>query len=155
VLAREGSSIATVLWPGVQYLTGQAFDLCKLANPVLAAGARLGFDLAHAIGNVPLDLHASGADFAVWFGYKYLNGGRGAIGGCFVHERTANDASLPRLAGWWGHDKASRFAMPLGFQPTAGAEGWQISNPPIFSAAPLLASLELFESAGLARLRRK
>jgi kynureninase len=155
LLAREGASIATVLWPGVQYLTGQAFDLCKLANPARSHGCRVGFDLAHAIGNVPLELHASGADFAVWCGYKYLNGGPGAIGGCFVHERHANDATLPRLAGWWGHDKPSRFAMPMNFQPIAGAEGWQVSNPPIFSAAPLLASLELFERAGLARLRRK
>src|SRR5262249_12700835 len=115
VFAREGASIATVVWPGVQYLTGQAFDLRKIARAARAAGACVGFDLAHAIGNVPLELNASGADFAVWCGYKYLNGGPGALGGCFVHERHANDPTLPRLTGWWGHDKASRFAMPSAY----------------------------------------
>jgi kynureninase len=155
LIARDGADIATILWPGVQYLTGQLFDLHNIASVARSMGCRIGFDLAHAIGNVPLELHASDADFAVWCGYKYLNGGPGAIGGCFVHERHARDSSLPRLAGWWGHDKSSRFEMPPEFSAIPGAQGWQVSNPPILSAAPLLASLEIFERAGIERLRRK
>jgi kynureninase len=155
VLAREGPRLALVLWPGVQYLTGQLFDLGAITAAARAAGAVVGLDLAHAIGNVPLRLHDWNADFAVWCSYKYLNAGPGAIGGCFVHERHAQKPSLPRFAGWWGHDKARRFEMAPDFQPISGAEGWQVSNPPVLSAAPLLASLELFERAGLARLREK
>ena len=120
-----------------------------------AYGCRIGFDLAHAIGNVPLALHDSGADFAVWCSYKYLNAGPGAVGGCFVHERHAEARDLPRFAGWWGHDRARRFLMEPHFMPLRGAEGWQLSNPPILSLAPLAASLELFATAGLKRLRRK
>jgi kynureninase len=155
VLAREGPRLALVLWPGVQYLTGQLFDLGAVTAAAHAAGAVVGFDLAHAIGNVPLRLHDWNADFAVWCSYKYLNAGPGAIGGCFVHERHARDPSLPRFAGWWGHDKARRFEMAPDFHPISGAEGWQVSNPPVLSAAPLLASLELFERAGMTRLREK
>jgi kynureninase len=160
ILAREGERVALVLWPGVQYLTGQLFDLGAITAAARAAGAVVGLDLAHAIGNVPLRLHDWNADFAVWCSYKYLNAGPGAIGGCFVHERHAHESGgrhrrLPRFAGWWGHDKARRFEMARDFHPIPGAEGWQVSNPPVLSAAPLLASLELFERAGLARLREK
>jgi kynureninase len=154
-LEREGPRIALVLWPGVQYLTGQLFDLGTITAAARATGALVGLDLAHAIGNVPLRLHDWNADFAVWCSYKYLNAGPGAIGGCFVHERHAERPDLPRFAGWWGHDKARRFEMRPDFHPIAGAEGWQVSNPPVLSAAPLLASLALFERAGMTRLREK
>jgi kynureninase len=146
--------VALVLWPGVQYLTGQAFDLARIARAAAACGAACGFDLAHAVGNLPLALHDAGADFAVWCSYKYLNGGPGALGGAFVHERHAR-SGLPRLAGWWGHEPATRFRMGPEFHPAFGAAGWQVSNPPIFSTAPLLASLALFEAAGLPALRAK
>jgi kynureninase len=155
LIEREGSQIATVMLPSVQFLNGQRFDLRAIAEQAHRAGCRVGFDLAHAIGNVPLQLHDSGADFAVWCHYKYLNAGPGAIGGCFIHERHARDFDLVRLAGWWGHDKVSRFQMPHEFQPLPGAEGWQISNLPILAAAPLLASLPLFDAAGLPALRAK
>jgi kynureninase len=154
LLAERGEEVALVLWPGVQYRTGQVFDLARVARAARGAGSVCGFDLAHSIGNVPLALHDSGADFAVWCSYKYLNGGPGALGGAFVHERHAAGA-LPRLAGWWGHEGATRFQMGPDFNPSYGAAGWQVSNPPIFSAAPLLASLALFESAGMAALRAK
>jgi kynureninase len=154
-LAHRGAEISLVLWPGTQYLSGQVFDLPRIAAAAHQAGCIVGFDLAHSIGNVPLNLHDGGADFAVWCSYKYLNAGPGAIGGCFVHERHARAPSRPRLAGWWGHDPLTRFAMAPGFEPAAGAPGWQISNPPILSAAPLLASLELFAAAGLTHLRAK
>lgn len=154
-LDERGKEIALVLWPGAQFRTGQVFDLGRIARAAQRAGARVGFDVAHSIGNVPLALHASGADFAAWCSYKYLNAGPGAIGGCFVHERHGGDPNVPRLAGWWGHDPVSRFEMLPGFRPMPGAAGWQVSNPPILSAAPLLASLELFREARLARLREK
>lgn len=154
VLAARGDEVALVLWPGVQYRTGQAFDLARIAAASQRAGARCGFDLAHAIGNTPLSLHASGADFAVWCSYKYLNAGPGAIGGAFVHGRHSR-ATVPGLAGWWGNDPASRFRMEPGFVPAPGAAAWQVSNPPILSAAPLLASLELFDTAGVGALREK
>jgi kynureninase len=150
-LEEWGAEVALVLWPGVQYRTGQAFDLGRIARAIHRAGAVAGFDLAHSIGNMPLALHDIEADFAVWCSYKYLNAGPGAIGGCFVHERH----ELPHLAGWWGHDAATRFRMGPRFHAAPGAAGWQISNPPILSAAPLIASLSLFEEAGLPRLRRK
>jgi kynureninase len=149
-----GSTLATVLLPGVQYLTGQRLDLAAITRCGHEVGSHVGFDLAHAIGNTPLQLHDWNVDFAVWCSYKYLNSGPGAIGGAFVHERHAT-SKLPRLAGWWGHDKQSRFAMPPAFVPLPGAEGWQISNPPILATAPLLASLALFEQAGFDRLRAK
>jgi kynureninase len=155
LIEREGASIATVLWPGVQYLTGQSFDIAGIAAVARKHGCTVGVDLAHAIGNVPLKLHDCGVDFAVWCGYKYLNGGPGAIGGAFVHDRHAHAFDLPRLAGWWGHDPASRFAMPHDFAPQAGAAGWQISNPPIFAMTPLIASLDLFARAGMDALRAK
>ncbi|HVY64581.1 MAG TPA: kynureninase [Gammaproteobacteria bacterium] len=155
LLEAEGERIALVLLPGVQYLSGERLDLAAYTAWARAHGCRVGFDLAHAVGNVPLALHDSGADFAVWCSYKYLNAGPGAVGGCFVHDRHAEAADLPRLAGWWGHDRARRFLMEPRFTPLRGAEGWQLSNPPILSLAPLAASLDLFARAGLARLRRK
>ena len=154
LLRQRGDEVALVLWPGVQYRTGQAFDLAAIAAATRAAGACCGFDLAHAMGNLPLALHDAGPDFAVWCGYKYLNGGPGALAGLFVHARHAH-IDLPRLGGWWGHDPATRFAMGPDFVPASGAAGWQISNPPILSAAPLLASLPLFSSAGQRALQAK
>lgn len=155
VLAREGQAIATVLLPGVQYLTGQLFDMQAITQAAQQQGCTVGFDLAHAIGNVPLQLHDWNIDFAVWCSYKYLNSGPGAIGGAFVHERHAHRVDLPRLAGWWGHDKTTRFAMPQQFVLLPGAEGWQLSNPPILACAPLLAALQLFQDAGIKALRNK
>jgi kynureninase len=155
LIERQAQRLCLVLLPGVQYLTGQSLTLAPIIAAARRAGAAVGLDLAHAIGNTPLRLHDWNADFAVWCSYKYLNAGPGAIGGCFVHERHANRLDLPRFAGWWGHDKLRRFEMGPEFRPIPGAEGWQVSNPPILSTAPLLASLELFRRAGGARLRRK
>ena len=149
-----GDELALVLWPGVQYRTGQAFDCGRIARAAHAQGALAGFDLAHAIGNLPLRLHEWDVDFAVWCSYKYLNAGPGAIGGCFVHERHFSSAP-PRLSGWWGHDPKTRFQMAPEFHPAAGAAGWAVSNPPILSAAPLLASLDMFRAAGIEDLRAK
>ncbi len=153
-LAEHGSRIALVLWPGVQYRTGEAFDLAAVAQLAHAHGCAVGFDLAHAAGNLPLALHDSDADFAVWCSYKYLNSGPGAVAGCFVHERHAH-AEVPRFAGWWGHDQKTRFRMGPEFVPTPGADGWQLSNPPILALAPLRASLDVFHRAGILRLREK
>ncbi|MDQ3056570.1 MAG: kynureninase, partial [Pseudomonadota bacterium] len=153
-IAEHGPRLAMILWPGVQYRTGQAFDLKEIARLGHAAGAIVGFDLAHAAGNLPLQLHDSDADFAVWCHYKYMNSGPGAVAGCFVHQRHANTAR-PRFAGWWGHEQSTRFRMGPEFVPTTGAEGWQLSNPPILGLAPLRASLELFERAGMETLRSK
>lgn len=153
-LAEHGSRIALVMLPGVQYRTGQAFDLKTITALAHRHGCTVGFDLAHAIGNLPLQLHDSGADFAIWCSYKYLNGGPGAVGGAFIHQRHAR-GDLPRFAGWWGHDKATRFQMGPQFDPTPGAEGWQLSNPPILALAPLRISLEMFRRAGMPALREK
>ncbi|KPN06592.1 kynureninase [Xanthomonas arboricola] len=153
-IARHGPRLALVLWPGIQYRTGQAFELGEIARLARAQGAMVGFDLAHAVGNIALTLHDDGADFAVWCHYKYLNAGPGAVGGCFVHARHAN-SDLPRMAGWWGHEQQSRFRMEPQFVPSPGAEGWQLSNPPVLALAPLRASLELFDQAGMPALRAK
>jgi len=154
-LAQHGDEVALVLWPGVQFRTGQAFDLQRIIRATHRAGAIAGVDLAHSIGNMPLSLHDHDADFAVWCSYKYLNAGPGAIGGCFVHERNISAAPASRLHGWWGHEAATRFRMEPRFEAESGAAAWQISNPPILSAAPLIASLDVFQAARLERLRAK
>ena len=150
----HGRRCALVLLSGVQYLTGQAFDLKAITRLGHAQGCIVGFDLAHAVGNLPLQLHDAGCDFAVWCSYKYLNAGPGAVAGCFVHSRHKN-TDRPRLAGWWGHRADTRFLMKPEFIPASGADGWQLSNPPIFSLAPLIASLEIFNDAGMDTLRMK
>jgi kynureninase len=156
VLEREGESIALLLLPGVQYYTGEAFDIAEITRLAHAKGCVVGFDLAHAAGNLILRLHDWNVDFAVWCTYKYLNSGPGSVGACFVHERHGRRRDLPRLAGWWGHDKASRFRMEAGFRPIPGAEGWQLSNPPILSLAAIRASLDVFmEAGGMGPLREK
>ncbi|MDN8650510.1 kynureninase [Stenotrophomonas indicatrix] len=154
-IAAHGPRLALVLWPGVQYRSGQAFDLDAITRAARLQGARIGFDLAHSVGNLPLRLHDIAPDFAVWCHYKYLNSGPGAVAGAFVHERHHRDTTLPRFAGWWGHDEATRFQMAPQFTPAVGAEGWQLSNPPILGLAPLRASLDLFERAGMESLRSK
>jgi kynureninase len=163
-LERQGAEVALVLWPGVQFRTGQAFDIARIASAAHAAGCIAGFDLAHSMGNTELALHGADADFAIWCSYKYLNGGPGAIGGCFVHQRhseaqpgTRHGGALPgtRLAGWWGHEESSRFLMEAQFRAARGAAAWQISNPPILAAAPLIASLAIFMQAGMQALRAK
>ncbi len=157
MLDRHGDEIALVLLGAVNYFTGQLFDVARIAAAARRAGALVGLDLAHAVGNVPLALHDWNVDFAVWCSYKYLNGGPGAVAGAFVHERHADAVQLQRLAGWWGNDPQRRFRMHLEprFRPARGADGWQISNPPILALAPIVASLALFEEAGSQRLREK
>lgn len=155
VLEEQGHRIALVLWPGVQYRTGQAFDLAAIARLAKARGCAVGFDLAHAAGNLPIALHDSGADFAAWCTYKYLNSGPGAVAAAFVHERHARRPDLPRLAGWWGHRPETRFLMGPAFDPADGADGWQQSNPPILAMAPIRASLDLFDAATMPALRAK
>ena len=150
-ISREGERLALVLLPGVQYLTGQCLDLARLARSAHDVGAAFGVDLAHAIGNVPLALHDWGVDFAVWCSYKYLNGGPGATAGLFVHERH-HEADLPRLAGWYGNELKTRFRFDQRFVAERGAAGWQVSNGPILGMAPIKASLEQFDAAGLEAL---
>ncbi|MBY0232768.1 MAG: kynureninase [Gemmataceae bacterium] len=149
-------TVAVALLAGVNYLTGEVLDIPAMAALCRSRGVVLGLDLAHAMGNVELALHADGVDFAVWCSYKYLNAGPGAVAGAFVHERHG-DAGLPRLAGWWGNDPATRFRMRTerDFVPRPGADGWQLSNPPILALAPLRASLALFDQATVPALRRR
>lgn len=151
----HGNELALVLFPGIQYYTGQFFDIKKITQAAHEVGAFVGFDLAHAAGNVPLKLHKDNVDFAVWCGYKYLNSGPGGIAGAFIHERHKDNASIPRFAGWWGHAEKERFQMKKGFKPMPGADGWQLSNVPILASAAQLASLKLFEEAGMSKLRKK
>ena len=155
ILDEYGEEIALVLIGGVNYYTGQYFDLKKIAEMGHAKGCKVGIDLAHGAGNIQPDLHNSGVDFAAWCTYKYLNAGPGNLGGIFVHERYANDKTLKRFSGWWSQNKNSRFDMrkPLDLMP--GAEGWQLSNPPILSMAAIKASLELFNEVGMDALRQK
>jgi kynureninase len=155
ILDEYGEEIALILIGGVNYYTGQYFDLKKIAEMGHAKGCKVGIDLAHGAGNIQPDLHNSGVDFAAWCTYKYLNAGPGNLGGIFVHERYANDKTLKRFSGWWSQNKNSRFDMrkPLDLMP--GAEGWQLSNPPILSMAAIKASLELFNEVGMDALRQK
>jgi kynureninase len=155
MLEREGSSIALILLGGINYGNGQWFDIEEITKAGQARGCVVGCDLAHAAGNVPLRLHDWNPDFAVWCSYKYLNGGPGCVAGCFVHARHSRAWQLPRFAGWWGHDEVARFQMAPEFHPMTGAEGWQLSNPPIMALAPLRASMEIFAEAGMDRLRAK
>lgn len=151
----NADNLALLMMPGVQYYTGQVFDMKAIADEAHAVGALVGYDLAHAVGNVELHLHDWGVDFAVWCSYKYLNSGPGGVSGAFVHERHANNPALHRFAGWWGNDEKERFLMKKGFHPAYGAEGWQISNAPVLSMAAHKASLEIFDEAGMQALAAK
>ncbi|KAL0073632.1 kynureninase [Phycomyces blakesleeanus] len=152
---RNDKSIALVLLSGVQYYTGQLFEIEKITKAGHEEGCMVGWDLAHAVGNVPLQLHDWQVDFACWCSYKYLNSGPGGIGGLFVHEKYANDTSRPRLAGWWGNDKENRFEMKPEFSPSKGAAGYQVSNPGVLVTSALAGSLEIFDQAGFTNLRNK
>jgi kynureninase len=152
-LEKSGEEVALVLWPGVQFRTGQAFDIARLTRAARRAGCVIGVDLAHSIGNLQLSLHDDDVDFAVWCSYKYLNAGPGAIGGAFINERHVN--TRPRLSGWWGHESLTRFEMKPEFRAQVGAAGWAVSNPPVLATAPLIASLDLFQEARIERLRAK
>ena len=154
-IEEHGDELALVLFSGINYYTGQVFDMQKITEAGHRAGAVVGFDLAHAAGNIELQLHAWGADFACWCSYKYLNSGPGAIGGVFIHERHHKDNTLNRFAGWWGYDAGTRFKMEKGFVPDAGANGWQLSTPSLLLYATHKASLELFEEAGMQNLQEK
>ena len=155
LLEKQGAEIALILIGGVNYYTGQYLDLKKIAKLGHAKGCKVGIDLAHGAGNIQPDLHASGVDFAAWCTYKYLNSGPGSLGGVFVHQRYAHDKNLKRFAGWWSQNKTSRFDMRQALDITPGAEGWQLSNPPILSMAAIKASLDLFNEVGMEALREK
>lgn len=154
-IQEHGDGVSLVMFGGVNYYTGQFYDLEKITRAGHAVGALVGFDLAHAAGNVPVKLHDWGPDFAVWCSYKYLNSGPGGPSGAFIHERHAANPNLPRFAGWWGHDETERFRMQKGFKPMYGADGWQLSNAQIFSFAAHKASLDMFDAAGMENLRAK
>ncbi len=155
VLDRDGETIALIWLGGVNYYTGQAFEIERITQAGHNQGCTVGFDLAHAAGNLVLNLHEWNVDCAVWCSYKYINAGPGSVGGCFVHARHAHRPELPRFAGWWGHNKSTRFQMPADFDPLPGAEGWQVSNPPILQLAALRAAMDLFDQIGMERLRAK
>lgn len=155
LLERQGESIAMVLMGGINYSSGRAFDIERVARLGHARGCIVGFDLAHAAGNLVLNLHEWNVDFAAWCTYKYLNAGPGSMAACFVHERHALNQSLPRFAGWWGHRPEIRFRMGPDFEATPGAQGWQVSNPSVLALAALRASLDLFDEAGMERVRAR
>ena len=152
---QHGDSIALILVGCANYYTGQVLDINKIVALGHSKGCKVGVDLAHGAGNLILNLHDSNVDFAAWCTYKYLNSGPGSIGACFIHERYATSFDLPRFTGWWGHNKETRFGMRDGFDPLPGAEGWQLSNPPILSLAAIRASLDIFDQVGMAALREK
>jgi kynureninase len=154
-IAELGDTLALIMIGGVNYYTGQLMDMPAITKAGHAVGAIVGFDLAHAAGNIHLKLHEWDVDFAAWCSYKYLNSGPGGVSGMYVHERFANRPDLPRFAGWWGYDKATRFLMEPGFKPMEGAEGWQLSNAPVISMAAHWASLEIFDEVGMERLNEK
>lgn len=154
-ITEHGREVALVILGGVQYYTGQLFDIPKITEAAHNVGAIAGFDLAHAVGNIPLNLHKDEVDFAVWCSYKYLNAGPGAIAGAYIHEKYESNADLPRFAGWWGYHESERFNMQKGFKPMKGVDGWQVSNVPVFQNAALLASLAIFQDAGIKSLRKK
>ncbi len=155
LLKKHDNEIALIMIGGVNYYTGQFFDLKRITQLGHQHGCMVGFDCAHGAGNVELNLHDSGADFAVWCTYKYLNAGPGSLGGCFVHERHAYDKKLNRFTGWWSHNKDTRFKMRDEFDQLSGAEGWQLSNPPILSMAAIRASLDMFAEVGMEKLSKK
>lgn len=147
-IEQHKNSVALVLFSGVNYYTGQLFDMPAITEAAHKAGAYAGFDLAHAAGNIPLHLHDWNVDFACWCSYKYLNSGPGGVSGAYIHERHSSDTDIPRFAGWWGHDKENRFLMEQGFRPIPSAEGWQLSNAPVLSMAAHKAALDVFDEAG-------
>lgn len=155
ILKTQGDEIALIMIGGVNYYTGQFFDLKRITELGHSYGCKVGFDCAHGAGNVKLDLHNSGADFAVWCTYKYLNSGPGSLSGAFVHQRHAHDKTLNRFTGWWSHNKETRFKMRDEFDQLPGAEGWQLSNPPILSMAAIKASLDVFKAANFEELCKK
>jgi len=156
MIEQQGDEIALILLPGVQYYTGQVLDMKTITEKAHAKGIKVGFDLAHAAGNLEMHLHDWQVDFACWCSYKYLNSGAGSVAGCFVHQNHAQDTGINRFAGWWGHDKASRFKMENNFKAIGTAEGWQLSNPPVLSLAAIRGSLDTIDLAGgIGALRRK
>lgn len=154
-IREHGPETALVLFSGVNYYSGQVFDMPRICRAAQEAGAYCGFDLAHAAGNISLDLHDWQVDFACWCSYKYLNSGPGGVSGVFIHQKHVTDTQLPRLGGWWGHDKEERFRMEKTFRPIPTAEGWQLSNAPVLSMAAHKASLDIFAEAGMDRLSEK
>ena len=154
-ISKAGDELALVLFSGIQYYTGQLFDMAAITKAAHEVGALAGFDLAHAMGNVPMSLHDAEVDFATWCSYKYLNSSPGGISGIYIHEKHAANKELNRFGGWWGHNEQERFKMKKGFDPSPNADGWQLSNAPVLLLAAHMASLNIFEKAGIDELRKK